>query len=150
MTLPRGSARRLMHGLSGAWRRLENRASSELKAQTGLALDDLVFLETIALTDLSPSEIAATLRIPTHGVSRRLAEFEALGAVRRTIDPSDNRRRTLEVTARGRSLIERAHAILENRVEPMLRPLGSDTSSRLLDALTRFAAGDDQDETPGG
>lgn len=146
MASSRGSARRLIHGLAGAWRRLENRAANELQSQTGLSLDDLVFLETIALTDLSPSEIATALRIPNHGVSRRLAEFEAIGALQRSIDPGDHRRRVLLVTARGRQLIERAHAILEQRIEPMLRELGGDHGANVLDNLTRFAAGEDQDD----
>jgi len=143
-----GQARRLVHGLAGAWRRLEARATPALLASTGLDLDDFVFLETIAMTDLSPGEIAAALRIPAHGVSRRLAALEGAGLVRRTLDPDDARRRVLTVTPHGSSTLAAAHIALDARLGPMLQALGAERNHALLDALTRLAAGVDPDEGP--
>jgi DNA-binding MarR family transcriptional regulator len=141
-----GLARRLVHGLAGARRRLETHAAPAMQRAAALDLDDFVFLETIAMTDLSPGEIAAALRIPAHGVSRRLAALEGAGLVRRALDPDDARRRVLTVTPHGRSSLAAAHATLEERVAPMLRELGTERSHALLDALTRLAAGFDADE----
>jgi DNA-binding MarR family transcriptional regulator len=125
-----GQARRLVHGLAGAWRRVEARAAPAVAASTGLDLDDFVFLETIAMTDLSPGEIAAALRIPAHGVSRRLAALEGAGLVRRSLDPDDARRRVLTVTPHGRSTLTDAHAALEARVAPMLQRTGRGAQPR--------------------
>jgi DNA-binding MarR family transcriptional regulator len=142
-----GHARRLVHGLAGAWRRLEARAAPAMRASAGLDLDDFVFLETVAMTDLAPGEIAAALRIPPHGVSRRLAALESAGLVRRTLDPEDHRRRVLSVTPHGHTVLAAAHAALEARVAPMLREIGPERSAAVLDALTRLAAGlDPEDE----
>ena len=145
-----GHARRLVHGLAGAWRRLEARAAPAMRASAGLDLDDFVFLETVAMTDLAPGEIAAALRIPPHGVSRRLAALESAGLVRRTLDPEDHRRRVLSVTPHGHTVLAAAHAALEARVAPMLREIGPERSAAVLDALTRLAAGlDPEDEGAG-
>jgi len=141
-----GHARRLVHGLAGAWRRLEARAAPDMRASAGLDLDDFVFLETVAMTDLAPGEIAAALRIPPHGVSRRLAALEHAGLVRRTLDPEDHRRRVLSVTPHGHTVLAAAHASLEARVAPMLRELGPERSAAVLDALTRLAAGLDPED----
>jgi len=141
-----GQARRLVHGLAGALRRLEARAAPAMLQAAGLDLDDFVFLETIAMTDLSPGEIATALRIPPHGVSRRLAALEGAGLVRRALDPDDARRRVLTVTPHGRTTLTAAHATLEARVVPMLRELGPERCRALLDALTRLAAGLDPDD----
>ena len=144
-----GIARRLVHGLAGARRRLEAHATPAMQRSAALDLDDFVFLETIAMTDLSPGEIAAALRIPPHGVSRRLAALERAGLVRRALDPDDARRRVLTVTPHGRTTLTAAHATLEARVAPMLRELGAERSHALLDALTRLAAGFDGDDEGG-
>lgn len=145
-----GQARRLVHGLAGALRRLEAQAAPAMLAAAGLDLDDFVFLETIAMTDLSPGEIAAALRIPPHGVSRRLAALERSGLVRRALDPEDARRRVLTVTPHGRTTLTAAHATLEARLGPMLHDLGAERSHALLDALTRLASGFDPDEEGDG
>jgi DNA-binding MarR family transcriptional regulator len=141
-----GHARRMIHGLAGAWRRLEARAAPAMLASAGLDLDDFVFLETVAMTDLAPGEIAAALRIPPHGVSRRLAALEGAGLVRRALDPDDHRRRVLSVTPHGRTVLAAAHAALEARVAPMLRELGPERGPALLDGLTRLAAGLDPED----
>jgi DNA-binding MarR family transcriptional regulator len=141
-----GLARRLVHGLAGARRRLETHAAPALERAVALDLDDFVFLETIAMTDLSPGEISAALRIPPHGVSRRLAALERAGLVRRALDPEDARRRVLTVTPHGRTTLTAAHATLEARVAPMLRELGAERSHALLDALTRLASGGGGDD----
>ena len=142
-------ARRLVHGLAGAWRRLEARAAPDMLASADLDLNDFVFLETVAMTDLSPGEIAAALRIPPHGVSRRLAALEGAGLLRRALDPTDQRRRVLTVTPHGRTTLAAAHAALEARVAPMLRELGPERSAALLDALTRLASGLDPEDAAG-
>lgn len=137
------SPRRLLHGLTGAWRRVEARAAAELRRVSGLELSDVVFLETVAMTDLSPGEIAEALRIPPHGVSRRLAALESAGLLRRAIDPADHRRRVLALTAHGRAQLASVQATLEETLGPLFGELGPERSTALLDALTRLAAGSD-------
>jgi DNA-binding MarR family transcriptional regulator len=145
MAHPSNHPRRLLHGLTGAWRRVEGRAGGALRSATGLDLSDVVFLETVAMTDLSPGEIAEALRIPAHGVSRKLAALEGSGLLRRTIDPADHRRRVLALTPHGRSQLASVQATLEATLGPLFGELGAERSAALLDALTRLAAGVDPD-----
>lgn len=145
-----GQARRLVHGIAGTWRRLEARTAASLRDAGDLTLDDLVFVETVAMTDLAPGEIATALRMPAYAVSRRLASLEGAGMLRRGLDPDDHRRRTLVLTPHGRAVLAVAQAALEARVAPILAELGPERANVLLDALTRLAAGADPDESEAG
>lgn len=140
-------ARRLVHGLSAVQRRVEARTADPLRSNHGLDLDVFVLLETIANTDLSPGEIAEALRIPAHGISRRLAILERAGLIERHLDASDARRRSLRLTARGHAALTEAQQRLAQVLSPLLRELGSEErATALLDGLTMLAAGSDEEE----
>lgn len=137
-------ARRFVHGVWGAQRRLEARLEATLVSDAGLDLDDFVVLEHVAHTDLSPGELATALRLPPHTVSRRLGRLERRGLLRRTLDPDDARRRSLRATAAGSAALQRAHAHLDDRLGPALEGLGEQRLEALLAHLTALAAADDE------
>lgn len=144
---PAEAARRLVHGVWGMHRRLETRLRPGLEEACGLDLDDFVLLETVALTDLAPGEVALALRVPPHTVSRGLGRLEGAGLVQRRIDPGDARRRSVALTDAGRGALARAHAHLEARLAGWLTELPPDRTLLALDAITRLATG--RDAEPG-
>lgn len=140
-------ARRLVHGLTALQRRVEARTARPLRSNHGLDLDVFVLLETIANTDLAPGEIADALRLPAHGVSRRLAVLEKAGLIERHLDARDARRRSLRLTQRGRQALGEAQQQLGQALSPLFEELGGDDRvSALLDGLTMLAAGSDENE----
>jgi DNA-binding MarR family transcriptional regulator len=141
------ATRRLVHGVWGMHRRMATLLGAGLPEACGLDLDDFVLLETIALTDLAPGEVAQALRLPAHTVSRGLGRLEGAGLVARRIDPEDARRRVVVLTDAGRAALARAHAHLEQALGPWLTELPPDRTLLALDALTRLATG--RDPAPG-
>ncbi|MDF1522541.1 MAG: MarR family winged helix-turn-helix transcriptional regulator [Trueperaceae bacterium] len=142
------ATRRLVHGVWGMHRRMATLLGTGLPEACGLDLDDFVLLETIALTDLAPGEVAQALRLPAHAVSRGLGRLEGAGLVARRIDPEDARRRVVALTDAGRAALARAHAHLERALGPWLTELPPDRTLLALDALTRLATG--RDAAPDG
>jgi DNA-binding MarR family transcriptional regulator len=152
MALPRATssdaARRLVHGIWGVHRRLAARLEPTLADASGLDLDAFVLLETVALTDLAPGEIALALRLPAHTVSRGLGALEAAGLVVRSLDAMDARRRVVTPTDAGRAALARAHAHLDEALGGWLTELAPDRIVAALDALTRLATGRDEASVP--
>jgi len=139
----RDQARRFVHGIWGAQQRLVQRLATSLQADAGLDLDDFVLLEHVAHTDLAPGELATTLRLPPHTISRRLGRLETRGLLRRVLDPDDARRRVLRPTAAGSAALQRAYVLLDERLSGALRGLGAERLDALLSDLTTLAASDD-------
>ena len=140
-------ARRFAHAVWGAHRRLVTRVGSDLEADAGLDLDDFVLLEHVAHTDLTPGQLATTLRLSADGVSRQLGRLERRGLLRRALDPDDARRRRVRPTAAGGAALQRAYALLERRLSPTLGALGEDRLRDLLATLTALAAAEDDADT---
>lgn len=74
---------------------------------------------------------AATVK----GVVRRL---EALGYVRRTADPADKRRLTVEITDKGRALVHRLYTPAEEAMVVALAPLNPGERATLMALLSRL------------
>lgn len=145
--LPHDLARRLVHGLTAVQRRVEARTARPLRSNNGLDLDVFVLLETIANTDLAPGEIADALRLPAHGISRRLAVLEKAGLIERHLDANDARRRSLRLTQRGHLALAEAQQQLGRALSPLFEELGGEERvAALLDGLTMLAAGSDEAE----
>jgi MarR family transcriptional regulator, organic hydroperoxide resistance regulator len=143
----RDASRHLVHAFWAVRQRLDASVGAPLAEATGLDLMEFVLLEYAAMTDLSPTEIAAAVRVPEHTVSRRLGSLERAGLLHRRIDPDDGRRRTLMLTGAGRARLAEARDALGARLGPMLDELGATRVAALLDALTAFAAADDRSTT---
>lgn len=142
------ASRRLVHGVWGMHRRLTVRLEPGLPEACGLDLDDFVLLETLALSDLAPGEVAMALRLPPHAVSRGLGRLEGAGLVVRKIAPGDARRRMVVLTDAGRAALARAHAHLEGALGGWLTELPPDRALLALDAITRLATGRDDAPEP--
>jgi len=69
---------------------------------------------------LTPTALSAGLLVTSGGMTKRLTALEVAGLIRRVPDPSDRRSRAVELTARGRQLVESA---LEARLKTEKRIL---------------------------
>jgi DNA-binding MarR family transcriptional regulator len=90
-----------------------------------------------ALTVLAADGPLAQLRLAERqGIDRTtmvavIDELERLGAVERRRDPRDRRRYALDVTARGRELLERGTATVVATEQAFLEPLAASDRERL-------------------
>ncbi len=128
-----------MHGFWGLRQLFVERVSPVLRKRVGLELPEVFLLEHIAHSDLSPSEIAAQMRLPAHAISRRLDALEKRRLLTRGLAPEDARRRVLTLTPAGETLLEVAAEVLEQQVTRLLEVLEPDVLSTLLGAMERLA-----------
>jgi DNA-binding MarR family transcriptional regulator len=84
---------------------------------------------------LNPKDLAASTMITTGGMTGRLDSLERAGLVRRLPDPADRRCLLIELTARGRQLVDLA--LVDGLEEQRGGLAGLDAASlrRLADAL---------------
>jgi DNA-binding MarR family transcriptional regulator len=93
---------------------------------------------------LTPSEIARRTHVTDGAVSQRLAKAEAAGLVRRRPQEHDRRSVVVELTARGRRLVDRTVGELLAHEETLLEPLTPAERVRLADLLRRLQHGLEQ------
>lgn len=85
------------------------------------------------------SEVAAWLGIKRTNFVAVVNELEELGWVVRRASPEDRRVNALELSARGRQVLERAEALQAEHEARIARLLGSRAREQLLEALRRLA-----------
>ncbi|GAB2855569.1 MarR family transcriptional regulator [Lentzea nigeriaca] len=116
------------------WRTAVDRALDPL----GLTHAQYVVLASLlALDRPSQRELADHTGLEALYVSKLARALEASGLISRTRDAVDTRTVRLELTARGRSTVEPAVALVSSLLDRLLEPLGERTAafSRELTAL---------------
>ncbi len=124
------------------------RVAPALREAHDLEIPEVLLLEYIGQSDLSPSEIAEAMKIPAHAISRKLDGLEKRELIVRSLDPNDARRRVLELTPSGEHTLREAAALLEQRIADLLRVLPVDTLGTVLDAFDLVAHGAPQTDEP--
>ena len=124
-----------MHGFWGLRQMFVERVSPVLREKVGLELPEVFLLEHIGHSDLSPSEIAAQMRLPAHAISRHLDALEKRRLLTRGLDPGDARRRVLTLTPAGETLLKEAAQVLEQQVTHLLNVLEPAVLETLLGAM---------------
>lgn len=132
------SVTRFMHGFWSLRQLFVERVSPALREEVGLGVPEVFLLNYIGKSDLSPSEIAARMRLPAHAISRRLDALEKRRLITRSLDPDDARRRVLHLTPAGETLLKEAAVTLEGQVAALLSVLTPDALESMLDALERL------------
>ena len=85
---------------------------------------------------LKPSDLSTTLLLSTGAMTNRVDRLEGAGLVRRLPDPEDRRAVLVELTARGRGLIDRVLGVHVANEERILSHLSAQ-ERRTLTALLR-------------
>jgi len=137
-----------MHSFWKLRQTLIERVSPVLKELHGLELPEVFLLEYIGITDLSPSEIAARMRLPAHAISRRLDVLEKRLLIVRSLDATDARRRVLTLTPKGEGVLKEAAVTLEQQITALLSALEPETLDAMLSAMERVAQAPGCKETP--
>ncbi len=130
----------------GRARRISRRVSEEivplLKAH---GIDGGQFYVLTALRragepyELRPTEIYQTLMISSGGLTNRLSRLEAAGLVRRRVSKEDARSTTVQLTAKGRKLAERAIREDMAREAELLQGLTGEERKTLANLLRKLS-----------
>ena len=84
---------------------------------------------------MTVGEIAASLGIAQPGVTRSLAQLEAMGLVKSARNKADQRQRLVSLTSRGTELVQRARRDIWPRVEAAVTELCAGLEGPLLAQL---------------
>jgi DNA-binding MarR family transcriptional regulator len=107
-----------------------------LMARASVTVPQVILLNyAVAIPDSAPSRLAAKMRMSLPSVSQMVDRLVRLKLVTRTEDPTDRRRKTINVTAKGRSLLAHLSAVRSAEYRAGAAGLSVATRARLIDAL---------------
>lgn len=92
---------------------------------------------------LAASELADAGMLSSGAMTNRIDRLEDSGLVRRMNDPGDRRRVLVQLTARGRALVDRATVARFETAEAALAGLGARERKQLSDSLRRLLLAQD-------
>jgi MarR family transcriptional regulator, 2-MHQ and catechol-resistance regulon repressor len=122
--------------------------ADESKKNVGLGDSDFRVLEALLHKGSLPvNVIGDKVELTTGSITTAIDRMEAKWLVVRKNHPEDRRVRLVELTAKGRRLIEKAYAQHETDMEKAMRALTREERSQLLGLLKRL--GKQELETPG-
>ena len=127
-----------MHGFWNLRQVFVEQVSPKLREQLDLEVPEVFLLEYVGKSTLSPSEIAAQMRLPPHAISRKLDALEKRRLITRRVGEGDARRRVLSLTAKGQAVSKEASALLDSYVAELLSVLEPATLDALLAGLERL------------
>jgi DNA-binding MarR family transcriptional regulator len=88
--------------------------------------------------ELRPTEIYQTLMISSGGLTNRLSRLEAAGLIRRRVSKEDARSMTVQLTAKGRKLVEPAIREDMAREAALLKGLTGEERKTLANLLRKL------------
>lgn len=96
------------------------------------------YIALLAERDRSPGELAERLGISKQACSKVVQELEALGLIRRRVNPQDSRSSMLSLSAKGLDLLRDGVAAVDAIQSPLLTAIGEPRAAQLLDVLDRL------------
>jgi DNA-binding MarR family transcriptional regulator len=123
--------------LARAHHRFHERADEEL-APFGIQVRQFGVLTRLADGTSSQRELADRLQVSTPVVVELVDALEASGLVERHRDPDDRRLNALQVSEKGREVLEGATAVLLAANEDLTRPIGAEGDRELRSLLRRL------------
>ena len=133
------NSRRFIHSFWQLRQQIISQVNPRVREEHGVDFLEVMILEQIGSTDMSPSEIAEAMQIPAHNISRKLDALEKAGLIERALDPSDARRRVLSLTPVGKEVAGAAQKTLDKEVERMLEVLSVDDATAMIQSLETVA-----------
>jgi DNA-binding MarR family transcriptional regulator len=121
---------------------LANRWIERLLAshQPPLTVTQFLALRAIAAEGVSGSELARRAGVSGPAVSQLLSGLADAGLLEREELPEDRRRQTLTLSTRGQRALTSAHALLRERLTPLLAELPRPEADALTRALPHLEA----------
>jgi DNA-binding MarR family transcriptional regulator len=87
---------------------------------------------------MSPTTLFSSLLLSSGAMTNRLDRLEEIGLIRRLPDPSDRRGRLVELTAKGRRVVDRAVVDHIAEEEKLIAPLSRSERARLAALLRKL------------
>lgn len=115
---------------------LDNQRRREVSAAVGMTFGRARLIRRVAAKPMTMGELATTLGIERPNASALVNELEDQGLVLRKPDPKDRRARLVVATRKGKSVANRANAILKSPPEALVN-LGSEDLQSLLHILEK-------------
>jgi DNA-binding MarR family transcriptional regulator len=101
--------------------------------------EQLTLLALLALRDdWSPSELARANNQDRGAMTRMTQSMQASRWIKVSPDPANGRNKTIRLTARGRSLLDRSEEIARRRQKFLDKALSSEERKQLIDMLERI------------
>jgi DNA-binding MarR family transcriptional regulator len=97
----------------------------------------------------TPTSLAATMNLSLPSISQMIERLAQLGMLRRTEDPADRRRKTIEVTPKARRFLRELQAVRSQEFSAGAAALSPTTQQRLVAALERALTELDADPSEG-
>lgn len=139
--MPDPMAKRLGYALKRAQHAFRTRMDEGLRP-LGLSAAQYAMLSAIELEPgLSNAALARAAFVTPQTMQGILANVERGGLVARTADPAHGRILRTALTARGRTVLARAHRVAEGLEAVMITAVGRAEAERLAGSLTRCADG---------
>ena len=132
-------SRRFIHSFWQLRQQIISQVNPRVREAHGVDFLEVMLLEQIGTTDMSPSDIAELMQIPAHTISRKLDHLEKGGLIRRSLDPNDARRRVLSLTPTGREVAGQAQKTLDEEVGRMLATLSQQDTAVMIRSLETIA-----------
>lgn len=88
--------------------------------------------------ELTPTELSATTMVTSGAVTKRVDRLERLGLVGRRVSASDGRGRVIELTGRGRALVDRLHPLHLANEDRLLHALDTEERGQLAALLRKL------------
>ena len=132
------NAPRLLIVLARCYRALATAAERSI-ADLGLCLSDFMVLEALLHKGpLTISEIQAKVLLASGSMTAAVDRVESMGLVIRKMTPKDRRARLLELTPKGRRMIERAYREHAQHLEKAMTVLNADERRSLYAGLKKL------------
>ena len=133
------NSRRFIHSFWQLRQQIIRQVNPRVREEHGVDFLEVMILEQIGSTDMSPSEIAEAMQVPAHNISRKLDGLEKAGLIERALDPTDARRRVLSWTPAGQEVASEAQKTLDREVERMLGVLSANDAAAMIQSLETVA-----------
>lgn len=89
---------------------------------------------------IRPTDLSERIGFDISTVSRRIADLEKSGLVRRAPDPADRRAHLVETTRKGERVVKRLREVRSSLLEEALQGWSTDEIRTLADSLGRFTS----------
>lgn len=118
------------------------RTSKQMERELGVTAQQRFLIRCVGTyPGLTGSQLAAVLHLDRGTVSTSLRRLERKGLISKRKDPTDSRRVSLALTAKGRALDRPAPATVEAAVSRLIGQLGSARVDTVKRALRTLSAG---------
>lgn len=108
----------------------------------------VIVLSLLARGPATQRELAGSQHMTEQTAGRTIAHLEATGHLRRTADPTDRRRRVVEITPDGQALLAQMYTMSESFTDEVIETAGGDVAAFRL-ALQGLIATYENPPTPG-